>query len=143
MVDRQRVAAMLANLERYVSSLRKLAAMPRDQFLAGEHLIASAKYHFTIAIQCCLDVAAHVIASEGLAPADSYAGSFAVLVKEGILPADMQETYEDMAKFRNRLVHVYYDVDDKRVYRFLQEVLGDFDTFAAAIAKVGGEEGPP
>jgi len=39
-----------------------------------------------------------------------------------------------MARFRNRLVHVYWDVDDRRVVEYLQESLGDLEQFAAAVA---------
>jgi uncharacterized protein YutE (UPF0331/DUF86 family) len=39
-----------------------------------------------------------------------------------------------MAHFRNRLVHLYWDVDNARVYDYLQGSLADFDDFARAIA---------
>ena len=40
-----------------------------------------------------------------------------------------------MARFRNRLVHLYWDVDDARVYQFLQEALGDVERFGTEIAR--------
>lgn len=46
-----------------------------------------------------------------------------------------------MSKFRNRLVHVYWDVDDERVHEYMLSCLGDFDEFAKAVAShfdVGG-----
>jgi uncharacterized protein YutE (UPF0331/DUF86 family) len=39
-----------------------------------------------------------------------------------------------MARFRNRLVHRYAEVDDGRVYDYLQESLADLDDYARAIA---------
>ena len=41
-----------------------------------------------------------------------------------------------MARFRNRLVHLYWDVDDQLVAKYLSDGLGDFDRFAAAISAV-------
>ncbi|WP_264357896.1 DUF86 domain-containing protein [Carboxydothermus hydrogenoformans] len=38
-----------------------------------------------------------------------------------------------MAKFRNRIVHFYDEVDDIEVYRILQSNLGDFDSFILQI----------
>ncbi len=34
-----------------------------------------------------------------------------------------------MVRFHNRVVHLYWDVDDATVYRILQENLNDFETF--------------
>jgi len=39
-----------------------------------------------------------------------------------------------MARFRNRLVHLYWEVEDRLVYQYLQESLGDLEQFARAIA---------
>ena len=40
-----------------------------------------------------------------------------------------------MAGFRNRLVHLYWDVDDERVHEYLQESTADLEHFAQAIAQ--------
>ena len=39
-----------------------------------------------------------------------------------------------MARFRNRLVHPYWDVDDRRLHDYLYEGLADIESFANAIA---------
>jgi uncharacterized protein YutE (UPF0331/DUF86 family) len=38
-----------------------------------------------------------------------------------------------MAGFRNRLVHLYWEIDDAQVHAYLQEKLADFDSFAQYI----------
>jgi uncharacterized protein YutE (UPF0331/DUF86 family) len=40
-----------------------------------------------------------------------------------------------MAKFRNRLVHPYWDVDERRVFEYLRDSLADINRFAQAIAE--------
>ena len=45
------------------------------------------------------------------------------------------EELRSMAKFRNRLVHLYWEVDDKMLYDILQKRLSDFKTFLNAISK--------
>ena len=42
-----------------------------------------------------------------------------------------------MASFRNRLVHLYWDVDDAKVYEYLQDALHDLEAFKERIARVG------
>jgi len=36
---------------------------------------------------------------------------------------------KEMARFRNRLIHLYREVDDEQVYEILQSRLDDFKTF--------------
>ena len=42
-------------------------------------------------------------------------------------------TLRQMVSFRNRVVHLYWDVDDTMVYRILQENLIDFETYTGYI----------
>jgi len=34
-----------------------------------------------------------------------------------------------MARFRNLIVHLYWKVDDRRVYQIIRDDLGNLDTF--------------
>jgi uncharacterized protein YutE (UPF0331/DUF86 family) len=134
MVDRPKLDQMLSNLGAYVQVLKGLAGLPRDRFLADGDKVGNAKYHFVVAIECCIDIANHIIASENYRFPRDTADSFAVLAEHGVLDADFGARLGGMARFRNRLVHVYWDVDDRRVSEYLQESLGDLDRFALAIA---------
>ena len=75
-----------------------------------------------------------MIASENYRFPRDNADSFAVLVEHGILPADSRETLGAMARFRNRLVHLYWGIEDARVHQYLQEGLGDLEGFGEAVA---------
>jgi uncharacterized protein YutE (UPF0331/DUF86 family) len=139
MVDRPRLDQMLSSLRAYVSVLRGLAAVPREAFLGNPDRIGNAKYHFVIAIETCIDIANHIIASENYRIPRDNADSFVVLIEQGILGEEKRDAFRAMARFRNRLVHLYWEVDTTRVYEYLQESLADFDEFARAIA---GHEWP-
>ena len=142
MVDRPKLDQMLSNLRRYVLVLRELGTTPRDTFLADANRIGNAKYHFVIAIECCIDIANHIISSENLRFPKDNADSFVVLVDGGILPGD-PAVWRAMARFRNRLVHLYWQIDDERVYEYLHDGLGDLVRFARAIAEHPWTEEPP
>jgi uncharacterized protein YutE (UPF0331/DUF86 family) len=136
MVDRAKCDTLLGLLAGYVGELRRLAAIPAAELLADPDKVASAKYHFVVAIECCLDVASHVIAAERFrSPSDS-ADAFTVLVERGICPPEMEDSLRAMARFRNRLVHVYWHVDDTLVAEYLQSGLMDFDRFTACVARL-------
>lgn len=105
----------------------------RDGYLTDEEAVAASKYLLVTAIENVLSVANHIIASEGWRSPADYADAFTVLSEHDVVSPDMAARLSSMARFRNLLVHVYADVDDARVHRFLQADLGDFDEFASAV----------
>jgi uncharacterized protein YutE (UPF0331/DUF86 family) len=56
------------------------------------------------------------------------------LAENGILLAEMTTRYAAMAKLRNRLVHLYWEVDDAQVHDYLGASLADIDSFITATA---------
>jgi uncharacterized protein YutE (UPF0331/DUF86 family) len=134
MVDKAKLDQMLSNLKRYVEVLRRLAGQPREAFLANADQIGNAKYHLVISIECCIDIANHIIASENLRFPRDNADSFVVLTEHGILDPGFKESLRAMARFRNRLVHLYWEVEDARVHEYLGSSLSDMNAFAQAIA---------
>lgn len=134
MVDKTKLDQMLSNLKRFLGVLRDLADTPSESFLSNSDKIGSAKYHLVVAIECCVDVANHIIASENYRFPKDNADSLVVLIENGIIDSTMRESLRAMARFRNRLVHLYWDVDDALVHDYLRDSLGDIESFAHAIA---------
>lgn len=64
-----------------------------------------------------------------------------MLTEHGVLRPQSKDALRAMARFRNRLVHLYWDVDDQRVYEYLQEGLGDIEQFREASHGTRGESG--
>jgi uncharacterized protein YutE (UPF0331/DUF86 family) len=65
----------------------------------------------------------------------SYRDTFAVLAENEILnPGDLAK-FEDMASFRNLLVHYYEKVDDSIVFDIFTKNLDDFDLFVDRILR--------
>jgi uncharacterized protein YutE (UPF0331/DUF86 family) len=58
---------------------------------------------------------------------------FAVLHEAGIIESKLGRRLEDMASFRNRLVHGYIDVDPGRVYQMARDDVADIEAFVASI----------
>ena len=58
--------------------IKKISRTPQETFLKDKILIGSAKYYLQVSIECCLDVANHIIASEKFRAPRDYADSFIV-----------------------------------------------------------------
>jgi len=80
----------------------------------------------------------HVIARNGYRVPEDYADTFEVMAEAGAFDADFSDELRNMAKFRNRLVHLYWQVDDQQLYEIVQSRLDDFKKFLDSISKFLG-----
>jgi uncharacterized protein YutE (UPF0331/DUF86 family) len=103
-----------------------------DDFLQKRHIIAGAKYYFIVDIEASIDLTNHLISQNNLPIPESYTDSFKILKDEGVLSPELTLKLIDMAKFRNRLVHIYWDVDDELVYEILNKDINDIKKFLKA-----------
>lgn len=134
MVKPGKVLSMLNNLRDSRNKLERLAEFSETDFLADFTRVESAKHLLQVSVEACLDIAHHIVADEGFrTPQDSY-DTFVVLNEEKILPDDFLPVLRQMTSFRNRVVHLYWEVDDQVVFQTVQQNLGDMDRFAQLIS---------
>jgi len=134
MISVEKITDKLSLLDEFLAILRGMQLTPLEAFLKDKILIGSAKYYLQVSIECCLDVANHIIAARRFRAPKDYADSFKVLEENGIVTAEYGARLRQMAKFRNRLVHLYGDIDDAYVYGFISKDLQDIASFKTVIA---------
>jgi uncharacterized protein YutE (UPF0331/DUF86 family) len=71
----------------------------------------------------------HLISQNRWRVPKDYADTFRVMGDEGAFEPDFVKRLVEMAKFRNRLVHIYWDVDDDVIYEILQDDIMDIEKF--------------
>jgi uncharacterized protein YutE (UPF0331/DUF86 family) len=133
MVDPDTLASILGNLRGYLEKLAVLATLPQKAFLQDFTKVESAKHLLQVSIESCLDIAHHIVADEGYRTPSDYYDTFVILHENGILPEAFMPVLRQMVSFRNRVVHLYWGVDDAIVYRILQDNLNDFETYVGYI----------
>jgi uncharacterized protein YutE (UPF0331/DUF86 family) len=135
MVSLEKIIQKFQQLDEFLGLLRKISKTPIKLFLKDKLMIGSAKYYLQVSIECCLDVTNHIIASEHFRAPKDYADSFMIIEEEGLISGDQGQRLRQMAKFRNRLVHLYGEIDDAYVYEFMKEDLKDIEEFKSIIIK--------
>lgn len=136
MVDPTRLAGLLARVIDERDHLARLAALPGDELVGDPDLIAAMKYRFIVAAEALIDAGQHVISSERWRPPASFAEVFARLVEHGVIDVALGERLQDLARFRNLLVHQYGVVDDARVVELARTRLDDLGDAASALARL-------
>jgi uncharacterized protein YutE (UPF0331/DUF86 family) len=135
MVSIEKITDKFGQLDEYLAILKGMRKTSLDKFLKDKILIGSAKYYLQVSIECCLDIANHIIAAEGFRAPKDYADSFKVLEESGVFDEALGIKLRQMAKFRNRLVHLYGEIDDAYVYEFVSKDLRDILDFKKVIAE--------
>ena len=79
MVDPGKIESLFSNLDGYLAALGQLAALSKEELAEDKINLGAAKYYLQISVECCIDVAQHVIARQGFRAPTTYADSFAVL----------------------------------------------------------------
>lgn len=133
MVEPETIEGIFRNLDTYLDQLRQLAGLPREELANDLVKLGAAKYYLQVAIECCIDVANHIVARQGFRAPESYADSFTVLAENKVIKEDFASTAHKMVRMRNRLVHLYWEVDVNILHDTLQKNLDDFDRFKAYV----------
>jgi len=126
------LAKRLELLRRYLVSLdRYRSTIERSAFVASEDLQYQVLFALTMAIQSCIDIAAHVAAEEGTRRPESYADAFVAVADSGILDRPLAARLAAAARARNLYVHRYWQVDAERVFDELHDRAADLSAFAS------------
>lgn len=132
-LDPERITKLISSMRESVKILYEIRALPETEFFSDIHKQASAKYHFIIAIEAAIDIASHVISRRGFRAPEDYGDTFRTLAENGVLEAEFAAELVMMARFRNRLVHLYWDVDLVEIWKILQSRLEDFENYITQI----------
>ena len=128
-VDPIRVRDLLGNIADAQRRLRELGQLPEADFLGDYRNTESAKYLLIVATEAAIDLCNHIVARRGGQAPQDYADCFAILNVLGVIDPNLTERLKRMARFRNLLVHLYWQVDNRRVYQVIRRDLDDLDAF--------------
>ena len=123
----QEIAESLARLEHF-------QPLAKAEFLANQDVKDIVCYRLLLAIEAALSLCYHYSARRLQKTPEDYAACFARIAEAGLIPQPLAERLQQMARFRNLLVHMYWRIDYERVYQILQQDLGDLREFGAVMA---------
>ncbi|MBC8447666.1 MAG: DUF86 domain-containing protein [Chloroflexi bacterium] len=133
----------MTKLDDLLLKLQGLQGYSSEEYQADELVQGSCERYMQVAIECCTDIASHLLAAYGLGRPTQRRDVFRVLAEAGYLEPDYAEKMVQMVQLRNRLVHLYWDIDPARMYHYLQNdlpLLQRFRGFTVAIAEKARQE---
>jgi len=136
----ERIKEHLKHFNRYMLLLKDARQIPFDKFQGDSIYRGSSERYLHLAIESCLNIGNRVLALSQLEKPvktpETYADIFKELYHLGVVrDPDLMERLVRMAKFRNRLVHLYWELNAETIYQILQDHLSDLDQFKESVVE--------
>ncbi len=133
-VDRRFVSRLIEDIEKNVVLLEAMRDVPAETLRDDPHQGYTALYALQICVEALLNVSHHMIAELGLTRPESTVHAVEILTRSGVLQdSELAGRLPDIVRFRNLIVHRYWDIRWDLVHGILQHNIGDLRAFAAAI----------
>lgn len=139
-LEREVIEGKFDIIDRNLRFLKQMKTLTPEQFVENYKDVQAAKYSLLEIMEACIDIANYIISIKGFRRAEEYSEMFRVLKEEHIIRKELATKLEDMARFRNLLVHRYGEVDNRRVLEIIKHNLKDIKEFEKEIQKFIEEE---
>ena len=140
-IDEKRISRYLLTIRENIEDLESLLKQHSDhEFLEDRLLTKSLKYCLIEIAETVSDILQHVLARKKGIAADGYVDVAVKAKQNNIIPADLIDRLLFFFKFRNVLVHRYWQVEDNEVLRNTRQGTKDFRVLADIIENIISEE---
>jgi uncharacterized protein YutE (UPF0331/DUF86 family) len=133
----ERIKEHLKILKRYYLLLLDAQKYEKTHFLDNPIICASTERFLHLAIESCLNIGNRMLSlyqfQFPVEMPQTYSDIFVEMKKIGIIDEKFCESLIMMSKFRNRLVHLYWKIDNETTYKILHESIEDFKIYEKAI----------
>lgn len=133
-VVRRKISLAASRLEKADAILSR----PLEEFLADEEQQDLASFHLMLAIQECIDLAAHWLSDEGWDPPENAASLFEVLANRQAIDRALAASLGQAVGLRNRIAHGYSSIDHERIRAEYQKGITDLRRFLVTVASEAG-----
>ncbi len=135
MVDRNLILVKVSSVNSHLKRVKEKSNTELNTFLKDLDRQESVLFNLQMAIQNCIDIAAHIISDEGLGVPGSTNEMFYLLEENGYLDTELTEKMIAAIGFRNLIVHEYGKVDLTQVFEVAQKDIQDLKKYFRSIFK--------
>ena len=135
LVDKDLLLSKASSVRRHLKRAKEKAEPDLTTFLADLDRQEIVMFNIHMAIQNCIDIAAHIISEEGFGIPDSTGEMFNILEENNYLSNELTQKMVKAAGLRNLIVHEYAKIEAKQVFSIVKKDIGDLNAYLQAIFK--------
>lgn len=136
MVDKNLILRKLSELEEYQTQIEEYKKITVKEYRNDWKIQRIIERTLQLMIEICVDISHHIISDRKYRVPTGYSDTFLVLFEQGLVDEKLFITLQQMAKFRNILVHNYEKVDPEIIVSLVKNNLNDFSLYRDAILEI-------
>ncbi len=136
MTDRIIIERLISLIHGYLADLKPVGNVSFQEYCNDVKLQRFVERTLHIAIEACLDMGNHIISDEGYREPEDNRDIFGILGENDVITEELRIKLQDMASFRNLIVHSYAKIENEIVFGIAQKRLSDLEAFTKAISKL-------
>lgn len=132
-VDKEVILKRIKKLDEELIELKKQFNVNFKEYLNNKDIQAIVERRLQLCVQTTIDIANYIITRKKLEIPDEEENIFIILHKNKIISKSLALKIKPLVRFRNILVHNYFNINHKIVYHNFKNNLKDFTKFAQEI----------
>jgi uncharacterized protein YutE (UPF0331/DUF86 family) len=134
-IDSALLLAKAGSVKKHLNRILEKRKVNLDSFLTDIDRQESILFNVQMAVQNCIDIAAHIISEEGFGVPGSTTEMFYLLRDQGYLNQNLTLAMVKAVGFRNLIVHEYGKIELEQVYEIAHNNINDLNEYLKAIIK--------
>jgi len=134
-VDIEKIKNRMSEIRENIGKIGQYSSISDKEFWEDERNILSVKHLLLESIEACSNICIHISAKKLFKAPSSFSECFEILHKSKITDEDLSSRLRKMARFRNILLHRYWEIENQKILGYARNDLGDFEQFLRSIAK--------
>ena len=140
MIDHDLILAKTSSVIKHLKRVIEKRNTDLPTFMNEIDRQESILFNIQMAVQNCIDIAAHIISEEGYGVPGGTNEMFYMLEENGYINTTLAEKMVKAVGFRNLIVHEYGRIELKKVFTIAQKDIEDLNEYLRAIfIKLGME----
>ena len=137
-INLEKLKKRISEIKENCEKIRKYSSIPDNQFWKDERNALAIKHLLLQSIEASASICNHVLAKKFSKSPSSFAECFECLYEAGVVDKKLSLSLKKMSRFRNILVHRYWEIEDKKILEYARNNLEDFDRFLESIVQSVG-----
>ncbi len=128
-IDRERLSRYLLKMEENLKDIEEILASPDEEIVSSSRDMKALKYCLIEIAEAMANTLQHSLARKWGKVVDSYLGLIDEAMRRKVMDRDLLARFKFFFRFRDLLVHRYWDIDDRTLLENTRKGIQDFQGF--------------
>lgn len=134
-INIEKVKTLEKDILNSLSEISSLIAKEEDVFIRERRDIYSLRYLLIEAVESMANIGNHLLTRMTGQVPKGYPDCFEKLSEAKIITKELGEKLRKIARLRNIIIHKYWEIDDRKVFKSVKENIGGFEEYLRQINK--------